>query len=510
VKFVRFAQWRIEETGYGVVGFVTNHGYLDNPTFRGMRQHLTRSFNHVCALDLHGSSRKDERSPGEAPDENVFDIQQGVAVSLLVKDLRASEQSRVLHADLWGARPAKSDWLAAKNVADTTWTELLPQPPFYLFIPHDTEAFAEYERAWPLPAAMPLGSMGMNTHRDRFVVGFTADELVARIGAFRDASHGEPAELEHRLSAERAAEAQALIRSYGETWRKHALPCLYRPFDFRHLYWCEALIDRPRSDANRHMFRPNMSLITTRQTREPFAALVADVVCGQHKIAAVYDGSSFFPLYLYPSQDEAKSGMYEPDQREPNLSPTFTADLAARLELAFVADGEGDLKQTFGPEDVFNYIYAVLHSPSYRERYAEFLKIDFPRIPLTRDVGLFRRLCRLGKQLVALHVMESPALDEPLAKFEAEGDNEVGKVRYDDNKQRVYINKKQYFSGVAPEVYEFQIGGYQVLNKWLKDRKGRTLSYDDIRHYCRVVVALKETMRVMQEIDDAIPEWPIA
>jgi predicted helicase len=199
----------------------------------------------------------------------------------------------------------------------------------------------------------------------------------------------------------------------------------------------------------------------------------------------------------------------EEGQRRPNLNPEFIKAASEKLGLKFVEDGKGDMRETFGPEDIFNYAYAVFHSPSYRTRYAEFLKIDFPRLPLTSDKELFKVLTAKGAELVALHLMESPALNNLITKYPIAGSNEVEKVTYDDKNQRVYINKTQYFEGVPPEVWNFHIGGYQVAQKWLKDRKGRTLTYDELTHYQKIVVALKETIRLMSEIDQLIPNWPV-
>ena len=216
-------------------------------------------------------------------------------------------------------------------------------------------------------------------------------------------------------------------------------------------------------------------------------------------------GSTTFPLYLYPV--EGKPWLEE--GRRPNLNPEFIKAFSDKLGLKFIEDGKGDLEETFGPEDVFNYAYAVFHSPTYRSRYAEFLKIDFPRLPLTSDGELFKALADKGAELVSLHLMESPKLNNLITKYPVVGPNQVEAVRYDEANQRVYINKSQYFEGVSPEVWNFHIGGYQVCQKWLKDRKGRTLSYDELTHYQKVVVALKETIHLMQEIDELIPGWPI-
>jgi predicted helicase len=200
----------------------------------------------------------------------------------------------------------------------------------------------------------------------------------------------------------------------------------------------------------------------------------------------------------------------EGGNRRSNLNPEFIKAVSEKLELKFISDGKGDLEQTFGPEDIFNYAYAVFHSPTYRTRYAEFLKMEFPRLPLTSDKELFKSLAEKGAELVALHLMESPELNNLITGYPVNGSNVVDKVSYDNNNQRVYINKTQYFEGVPPDVWEFRIGGYQIAEKWLKDRKGRALTYDEHIHYQKVIVSLKETMRLMEEIDELIPGWPMA
>jgi predicted helicase len=256
----------------------------------------------------------------------------------------------------------------------------------------------------------------------------------------------------------------------------------------------------------------NMGLVTTRQvTSLNFGHVLCSSTAIEMKTCSHDRGTNLFPLYLYPQNDNLFDAVEE--GRRPNLSPEFVAELSERLGLAFVPDGRGDLAASFGPEDVFYYAYAVFHSPEYRERYAEFLKRDFPRLPLTSDRALFATLAEKGAELAGLHLMTSPALEAFVTRFPEGGTNEVENMsaskRYDSANERVYINKEQYFEGVPEEVWEFRVGGYQVLDKWLKDRKGRTLSYEDIRHYQKIVVALSETRRLMAEVDGIIPGWPL-
>jgi len=269
------------------------------------------------------------------------------------------------------------------------------------------------------------------------------------------------------------------------------------------------MIDWPRLEVMRHMLRNNMGLCVGR-AGQVVGQTPWDVAFCSNSLVDLnlfYRGGNVtFPLYLYTAEGEMQ---FEGDKRRPNLNPEFIKEFSEKLGLSFVDDGRGNLEESFGPEDIFNYAYAVFHSPTYRTRYAEFLKIDFPRLPLTSDKGLFKALVEKGAELVSLHLMESPVPSNLITRYPVAGSNIVEKVSYDENNQRVYINKTQYFEGVSPGVWDFHIGGYQVSQKWLKDRKGRTLTYDELTHYQKVIVALKETMRLMAEIDELIPGWPL-
>jgi predicted helicase len=260
----------------------------------------------------------------------------------------------------------------------------------------------------------------------------------------------------------------------------------------------------------RHMLAgDNIALITSRMTKgETYQhTLVSKTISEVILLSPNTSNNAFvFPLYLYPAEGEMQ---LDGGHRRANLNPEFIKEFSTKLGLTFIGDGKGDLKKTYGPEDIFNYAYAVFHAPTYRSRYAEFLKIDFPRLPLTSDKDLFKNLAEKGTELVTLHLMESPSLNKLITKYPVTGSNEVDKVAYDEKTQRVYINKTQYFEGVPPEVWNFHIGGYQVCHKWLKDRKGRKIGVDDSTHYQKIVVALKETIRLMAEIDQVIPQWPI-
>ncbi len=524
VKFLRLAQFQIERTGCGIIGYITNHGYLGNPTFRGMRQSLMESFSKIHLLDLHGNSNKKERPPEGGKDENVFDIQQGVAVALYIQQAdNVDDSPRVFHADLWGERDAgpesgKYGWLTVNDLASTQWAELTPASPRYLFVPRDETLAEEYEEGWEMTNIFPINSVGVATARDKLAIQWTADEMRSLTADFPSRS---PAYIRSAYGLRTASDesinsAQRDILDHQS--EEHLAPILYRPFDSRFTWYsgkAGGFIERPRREVMRHMLAgPNLGISTTRGTEIVGGwehVFISKTLIQLHTVS-LKEGNYLFPLYTYPSEGQENIGL----SREPNLDKGFIEALGSSLELEFIADGSGDLQESFGPNDVLNYIYAVLHSPEYRQRYADFLKSDFPRIPLASDLTLFAALVALGKSLTALHLMESEGDEIPT--FPVAGDNRVDRVRYapstsQDGSGRVFVNHAQCFEDVSPKTWEFTIGGYRPAEKWLKDRKGRVLTDDDIDHYKQIIAALARTERVMNEIDELIEEhggWPEA
>ena len=510
VKFLRFAQWKIEQAGQGLVGMITNHSYLDNPTFRGMRQSLMQTFDEIYVLDLHGNSLKRETCPDGSKDENVFDIRQGVAIAFFIKRGRSRSndfsRSELYHADLWGLRQDKYDWLLSHDVETTDWQEISPKSEFYLFLPRDEAALEQYNEFVKVTEGFPVNSVGIVTSRDRFVIDFDREALKRRIRMFRDTSM--PDEVLRKAFGLKDKKGWPLAEKrkrvqQDEAWEKKIVRCLYRPFDTRWLFYHPDAIERGREEVMRHMMRKNVGLITPRRVELAggwYHALATDLPI-EHVAVSLKTIDYLFPLYLYP--DTSKKDLFselEPDvERKPNLNPKIVAALTA-------AYGEEPT-----PEDIFHYIYAVLYADTYREKYAEFLKIDFPRIPFTANFELFQALAALGKRLVALHLLRSEELDPPAARFQGEGDSRVARAqtqgfRYEPQEERVYVNKTQYFEPVPLELWEYQIGGYQVLAKWLKDRRERQLNLEEIKTYCRVVTAIQRTIALQEEIDALYPE----
>jgi predicted helicase len=504
IKFIRFAQWRIERTGYGVLGFITNNTYLDGLTHRRIRECLLRTFNEIHVFNLHGDSRKKETTPDGGVDKNVFDIQQGVVIILAVKQPANNKRARVFHADIWGTRQQKYDVLLETDISKTDWNELDPQLPNYFFVPRkDAPAEEELSNGWSIRDVFSVWGSGFNTDRDALCLDFEKKILAERMRKFFSGNYDEKFrdEFDVHASSSYDPEKRAKEVMFDE---KHVHPVVYRPFDVRFVYYHQGFTSRPVFEVQGNMLHDNLALVSARQSKEPFGVLVIHSIC-THKIVTVYDRSSLFPLFLYPTS-EGELALHS--NRWPNLSPVFLKALAEKLKLP--QDGPYGLPKGITPEDIFHYAYAVFHSPTYRTRYVEFLKIDFPRLPLTSDVNLFRSLAAKGAELVALHLMQSPRLEEFITDWPVKGDNVVEKVQYTEKNKRVWINKTQYFGGVPKAVWEFHIGGYQVCDKWLKDRKRRALSYDDIMHYQKVIVALRETLRLMTEIDECIPHWPLA
>ena len=512
VKFLRYAQWKIEQAGRGVIGMITNHSYLDNPTFRGMRQSLLRTFDDLYVLDLHGNALKKETAPDGSPDQNIFDIRQGVAIAFFVKrgDSTSDGLSGRLHyAGRFGTRASKYDWLRAHDRDGTEWQALNPASPHYLFVPRDEALGTAYSRFMSVPEIFPVHSVGIVTARDGLTIRWSADEVWSTVTVF---SRMEPElarqgyELGQDARDWKVELAQQDLRDSGPV-RERVVPILYRPFDVRHTYYTghsRGFMCMPRPEVMRHMLAgENRALHVCRQTvSETWQhCLVTEGITDDCYVSnKTRERGYTLPLYLYPTADRgdllARLG---PSARQPNLSPKLMAALTA-------SHGRAPT-----PEDVFHYVYAVLYAPTYRAKYAEFLRTDFPRVPFTTDRDVFARVAALGARLTALHLLDSPELDSPTCRFEGNGDAVVARsksqgFRHDPDAQRVFINKTQYFGPIPPEVQDYRIGGYQVCNKWLKDRGDRRLDLDDIRTYCRMVTAIGVTLTVQEEMDNLCPE----
>jgi predicted helicase len=476
VKFIRYAQWKIDQNGEGVVGFITNHSYLDNPTFRGMRESILQSFDRIYILNLHGNSLKKEKCPDGSKDENVFDIQQGVAIGIFIKNKNLG-QKKIYYTDLWGLRDSKYHWLDRHTIDNVKWQEVKPISPFYFFVPKDTTFEEEYNKFWKVTDIFPVNCTGIVTARDKFVIDFDKDTLRRRIERFRDLSIPDDAFKLKENYMWRVKKARNDLNKVKD-WDKYFEKILYRPFDIREIYFHDSVVWRTRSEVMKHMLKENLGLITVRQVKAGEVwqhCWISDGIIESSYISNKTSEINYlFPLYLY--SDFEKKANIDPDIYK-TLSEKYNKELT--------------------PEEIFYYIYAIFYSPTYRKRYGEFLQFDFPRIPFIDNYEIFKKLAELGKELVELHLMRKRLPTK--VKFDVIGSNVVEKVKYENGK--VWINKEQYFDGVPEEIWDFYIGGYQVLDKWLKSRKNRKLESKDIEQFLQIVEIISETIRLMKEID---------
>jgi hypothetical protein len=504
VKFLRFSQWKIEAASCGVVGMITNHGYLDNPTFRGMRQSLMRTFDAIYVLDLHGNTLKREACPDGGKDENVFDIRQGVAIIFLIKRGEKNKgKHSIAHSELWGLREKKYSWLAGHDVKKTRWEKLAPGSPSYLLVPHDADLESGYRKFVSVPVLFPTNSVGIVTARDGLAIRRTPEEIWKTVTVF--------SRLEPELAREgfelgkdardwKVTLAQKDLLDSGLA-RDKIVPILYRPFDVRYTYYTghsRGFICMPRQEVMNNMLSgENLAVIVPKRVEHVGTwqhALLSNYI-SDHVAVSLKTIDYHFPLYLHPDKERKDLFSHrEPKERRPNLN----SDLINVLEKTY--------KRRLSPEEIFHYVYAILFAPGYRKKYVEFLRMDFPRVPFTAVEKLFTKLADVGSQLTELHLFRSPKLETPECRFEGSGDNRVEKsrkkgLRYDAKGKRVYINSSQYFGPVNADVWEYLVGGYQVCEKWLKDRHDRRLELNDICIYCRIVTALKQTIVLQQELD---------
>lgn len=505
VKFLRYGQSFIEKNGSGVLAFINPHGFLDNPTFRGMRWHLLNTFDKIYTIDLHGNSKKKEIAPDGSPDVNVFDIQQGVSINIFVKTgkKKPKELGKVFHFDLFGKREAKYDFLAAHSLQTVPYKELKPEKPFLFFVPKNEKGMAEYEKGFRVDEIFPLNNVGVVSANDGLNISFTDVEQRAKIQDLLSMD-----ESSWRFKYNRPNDAQ----SWKYMWAKEdALKnqdkelsrISYRPFDDRWtLYTGKSggLYARPIYQVMKHLLSGNnYGLVLGRQSTDDYwcnVQVTRNIIDNRYHFS--YKGiPSEFPLYLYSDISEQQT-IEKNSERIPNLSPEIVKQITDKLGLTFTSE-KGTDASTLAPIDILDYIYAVLHSPTYREKYKEFLKIDFPRVPYPEDKKNFWTLVKIGCQLRKVHLLECSTVEKYTTKYPIDGDNLVTKPNYKDEK--VFINDTQYFDNVPSAAWEFYIGGYQPAQKWLKDRKDRKLEFDDILHYQKIIVALTETDRLMKEVD---------
>lgn len=511
VKFIRFSEHMIEKNGEGILGFITNHSYLDNPTFLDMRNHLRQTFDRIYVLDLHGNSKKKEVSPDGSPDKNVFDIIQGVAIIIAVKRSEpegAKKLARVFHGDLWGNREAKYQQLWDGTTSALAAHDVSPDAAPWRFKPTNKVLEAAYQAGFSVVDLFSQNGRpapGIVTTHDELAISWNATEAAEKVERLLSTATEAEARQQFRLCSQSQWNyATAKSALADGAWRHVIMPIAYRPFDTRYTVYNPHVAVHRRERVMRHFVaKSNLALAICRQgVGGSWANVFITNLIGDDSYVSnrSKERGYFCPLYLYP----------EVGTFDQSISLNFNPNLYTRIRKA--AGLTGTLSTPNGTDNffkatsearpdevkVFDYIYGVLHCPAYRQTYTEFLKSDFPRIPFPPSPEVFGAVSAKGEELRRLHLMEDAAIGATPYPFDGDGDSVVDKPRFDA--ERIWINATQYFDNVPAIAWNFPIGGYRPAQKWLKDRNGRALKWDDIRHYQKILKILVETDRIMHEV----------
>jgi len=472
IKFIRFAEHFIEKNKSGVVAMITNNSFIDGVTHRQMRKHLLETFDNIYILDLHGNSKKKEKAPDGGKDGNIFNIMQGVSINIFVRNEdKKNALGNVYHAELYGKRESKFTFLNDSNLETIKWSNLKYSEPYYFFVPKDFSENAGYDKGFKVSDSFVVYSAGIKTKVDNVAIDFDQEVLSKRVEDIITNKYSLQQVISKFELSPKTTWEYSKVLEIPSFKNENIISYDYRPFDSRFTYYEKNFLSRSRSEVMDNFFnKDNVGLETSRNGDYVF---ISKNISDEHFVS---DNSFKFPLYIY-TEDGIKT---------PNLKKEIISEIEK-------------IVGKISPEDVFDYIYAVLHSPNYREKYKEFLKIDFPRVPYPKDKKSFEKLVAFGTELRSLHLFESPKLNKPITTYNIAGENMVEKITFKDGK--VFINKDQYFGNVSETAWNFYIGGYQPASKWLKDRKGRTLTNSDIEYYQKIIVALAETERIMNKID---------
>ena len=464
VKFIRYAEQFIEKNNTGVLAYINNHSFLDNPTFRGMRWHLLNTFDKIYILDLHGNAKKKETCPDGSKDENVFDIQQGVSINLFIKTnaKRKGQLAEVYHCDLYGKRESKYEFLAEHSLSGTDFNKIENLAPYYFFVKKDFGLSKKYDKGFGITELFNINNVGIVTAKDSILVKETADELSSSVASY------------YNIEAD-----SNKIQSVA-----------YRPFDNKYVYYDTTYIERPREAVMKHFLnRDNLGIVAKRgfTQLEAMPCFISNSIIDfrSWSCAGMQGGDYIFPLYIYEDIDNS---------RHPNFNNEIIQKFAEGLKLTFTEE-KSEEPETFAPIDVLDYIYAVLHSPKYRETYKEFLKIDFPKVPYPTDKAKFWKLVDLGSQIRKIHLLESDKLNTLTIGYPISGDNTITNV----GSYTLTIGGRNNAEGSIEIPYSITISDN---GKWLKDRKGKELSFDDIKHYVKIINALYLTNQLMKQINE--------
>lgn len=527
VKFIRFGQERIERTGNGILAYITNNRYLKNRTFRGMRDTLMDTFDEIYVLNLHGDQTRKEVPPDGGPDENVFPTTaQGVAIGIFVKKDSSTDRASVYYEDVWGTRLEKHTWLAENSFSSTDWQEVPASEPLFLFVPRDEELRKEYSDGWRISEIFGRAGRpapGIVTTHDEFAISFSEEQMEEKIETFLDTDSEEAARDKWRLCSQDQWDYDDAKRelSADSSWRDRIEKILYRPFDLRYTVYDSNVAVHRRERVSRHMLAgDNLGLITTKTVEigRGFEHIFCTQNLIQHHTVSTKEVNYLFPTYLYPAEEDVDMGLYEEGARIPNVSREFRSALTDAVGVEFISEGFGDLTDNIGPEAISAYVYAILHSRSYRQRYSEFMEENFPRVPIVNDRSLFKSFVKRGRALIDCHLLSKSTPSKLSLRYPVPGPNTVasGYPKYQDKENgagAIYLNDDQFIAGVSEKVWDFHIGGGRPARKWLRDRLYQDLSYEQLERYQDVLQRIARTVSEMSAIEDVVGKaggWPLS
>ncbi len=503
VKFIRFAQSKIDSQENGIFAFISNNSFLDNPTFRGMRYSLMQSFDKIYILNLHGDTRKKEKAPDGSKDDNVFDIMQGVSINIFIKQNSKVKNTKIYYHDLYGKRKDKYEFLYENDLNSIKWTLVKNNEPFYLFLPQNNDLLEEYNKGISVKDMFMLSGVGICSKRDNIVFHNNKENLMQLLKDFNTKTKDELYKIYDIGEDSRDWKLDSAIKAVNkncDNLENFIKKCHYRPFDKKWTYYIEnskAFMAYPVYDIFEHFLEnENIGLICDRGTKlnNIDNIFISSKIIDLHLVGS---GSYIYPLYLYPTTRSKKFLKKE----NPNFNEENFTSKIENFKESFRTFIDEFYKEKFSPEDILGYIYAVLFHKIYREKYLDFLKIDFPKIPFTKDKNTFKNLSKLGLKLVNLHLLKNDELDfnvgEALFKDIKNKNFKIQKIKYNKDTKELFINESLYFNKVSPEIYEFKIGGYAVLDKYLKSHKEEDI---DHKHFTLIIQTLNETLKIQDEI----------
>ncbi|EKE83571.1 adenine specific DNA methyltransferase [Helicobacter pylori R32b] len=514
VKFMRFAQNKIESLGHGLFGFISNNAFLDNPTFRGLRRSLLECYDELYILNLHGNARKKEETPQGAKDENVFNIKQGVSINLFVKKAQTTKQ-KIHYYDVYGERAEKYDFLAQNDLNSIEWLEIAPRAPFYLLLPLETRLLDEYEQGFSVKDMFQISSVGIVTGRDHVIFHKDKESLLKLL---KDFSTLEPSELRRIYKIKKDSRDWRLeyaikdIKANADNLEKYIVSCQYRPFDFYYTYYTgksKSFIAYPRGEVFKHMLPPPTNSKTPNQMHKNVALITSRRFCQSQKSGVGFVSNKISDLRTWTCPGMEGGDYVNPLYHNPNYTENFTPEFRSFIDKHY--------NHSFEPLEVLGYIYALLYSPNYRKRYEDFLKADYPKILFTNNKDLFRALSLLGIELIGLHVLNKESLNHSFEKLkdatigescykEAHDRNPIiKKSLHNEPEQRLYINHSAYFRGVSEEIYDYMIGGYGVLDKYLKSHKNEPCNFDHVSNIIKVIACTIEIQKTLGFLTSDLP-----